>query len=180
MVHRMTCFLKERWRSSQPTQMYKSKGKALDLYTSPATHDEFVRLDDVIVDVVTMPEFIQAEFSERFAGNGKKFGKMSCTKLLKQPWKRPGTGYVTQHKMDLAASLPLAAAFRELLELKDGRYRWKYDFRKVFDACANDLYEVLRAKLRTIPAMTALGSDNEYWTQAANVVLRAKEDVPSQ
>lgn len=177
MIHRMTCFLKERWRSSQPTQMYKSKGKALDLYTSPATHDEFVRLDDVIVDVVTMPEFIQAEFSERFAGNGKKFGKMSCTKLLKQPWKRPGTQYVTQHRMDLAASLPLAAAFRELLELKEGRYRWKYDFREVFDVCANDLYEVLRAKLRTVPAMTALGSDNEYWTQASNVVLRAKDEV---
>jgi hypothetical protein len=46
-------------------------------------------------------------------------------KNLKKPTARPGTGYVTDHKMDLAASLPIAAAFRELLELKGDLYQWK-------------------------------------------------------
>lgn len=139
VIHRAACFLKERWRSSQPTQMYKSKGKALELYTNPDSRREFERLYDVICDVVCMPEYIQSEFSRRFSGNGKKVGKLRSTKSLKQEWTRPGTPYPTWHSMDLAATLPLAAAFRELLELRGDRYRWKYDFRVVMDVAAEDL-----------------------------------------
>lgn len=34
IIQRMACFLKDRWRSTQPASMYKSKGKALDLFTN--------------------------------------------------------------------------------------------------------------------------------------------------
>lgn len=179
VVQRMACFLKERWKSTQPASMYKSKGKALDLYTSETTRDEFRKLYDVIGDVVTLPEYIQSQFSLGDAVKGRKFGKLRAVKTLKKQWMRPGTEYVTEHEMDLAVSLPIAAAFRELLELKGDRYCWKVDYKQVFQVAAEELYRALLNKLRTAKAVNSLGADTEYWTQASNIVLRAKDEVLS-
>ena len=43
ITQRVGCFLKERWKSTQPTQMYRSKGKALELFTADASSPEFER-----------------------------------------------------------------------------------------------------------------------------------------
>src|SRR5271169_2835527 len=178
IVQRMACFLKERWKTTQPASMYRSKGKALDLYTNEATHDEFRKLYDVAADVVTLPEFIQSEFS-RDTGKGRKFGKLRGVKTLKKSSTPAGTHYPTDHEMDLAESLPIAAAFRELLELKGDRYQWKADYKKVFKAASEELYKSLAMKSRTARSVNALGADTEYWTLASNIVLRAKEDALS-
>ncbi|PYT20005.1 MAG: hypothetical protein DMG57_43610 [Acidobacteria bacterium] len=127
-----------------------------------------------------MPEFIQSEFSRGESVRGRKFGKVRAVKLkpLKTTWTRPGTAYQTDHEMDLAASLPIAAAFRELLELKGDRYYWRADYKKVFALANEELYEALLNKVRTAKAVNALGADTEYWTQASNIVLRAKDEAP--
>jgi hypothetical protein len=178
VVQRLGCFLKDRWKSTQPTQMYRSKGKALELFTSDASSPEFERLYDVIVDVLTLPEYIQSEFS-RAETKGRKFGALRAVKKLKKPFTRPGTPYATDHEMDLAASLPIAAAFRDLLELKGERYQWKADYKKVFKAASDELYKALAMKSRTAKSVNALGADTEYWTLASNIVLRAKEEALS-
>ncbi|HWY57923.1 MAG TPA: AIPR family protein [Terriglobales bacterium] len=176
IVQRLACFLKERWKTTQPASMYRSKGKALDLYTNEASHEEFKKLYDVAADLVTLPEFIQSEFSKD-TGKGRKFGKMRAVKTLKKPFTPAGTQYATEHEMDLAASLPIAAAFRELLELKGDRYYWKVDYKEVFKVASDELYKTLLNKGRTTKGLTALGADTEYWTQCANIVLRAKYEV---
>ena len=43
------------------------------------------------------------------------------------------------HQMDLAESLPIAAAFRELLELKGDRYYWDADYKEVFRVAFEEL-----------------------------------------
>lgn len=177
IVQRLACFLKERWKTTQPASMYRSKGKALDLYTNETTHDEFRKLYDVAADVVTLPEFIQSEFSKGDAVKGRKFGKLRAVKTLKKSLTPPGTHYTTDHEMDLAASLPIAAAFRELLELKGDRYYWKVDYKEVFKLAAEELYKTLLNKVKTAKGVNSLGADTEYWTQCANIVLRAKYDV---
>jgi len=156
--------------------MYRSKGKALDLYTNEATHDEFRKLYDVAADVVTLPEFIQSEFSKD-TGKGRKFGKLRAVKTLRNPLTPAGTQYTTDHEMDLAASLPIAAAFRELLELKGDRYFWKVDYKEVFRHASDELYKTLVNKVKTAKGVNSLGADTEYWTQCANIVLRAKYEV---
>jgi hypothetical protein len=176
IVQRLACFLKERWKTTQPASMYRSKGKALDLYTNEGSHDEFKKLYDVAADVVTLPEFIQSEFSKD-TGKGRRFGKLRAVKTLKKPLTPAGTLYTTEHEMDLAASLPIAAAFRELLELKGDRYYWKVDYKEVFKVASEELYKTLLNKVRTSKGLTALGADTEYWTQCANIVLRAKYEV---
>ncbi|HET9178541.1 MAG TPA: AIPR family protein [Terriglobia bacterium] len=176
IVQRLACFLKERWKTTQPASMYRSKGKALDLYTNEATHPEFRKLYDVASDIVTLPEYIQSEFSKD-TGKGRKFGKIRAVKTLKKPWTPAGTQYTTDHEMDLAASLPIAAAFRELLELKGDRYYWKVDYKDVFKVAADELYKVLLNKVRTAKAVNSLGADTEYWTQCSNIVLRAMYEV---
>jgi hypothetical protein len=179
VIQRLACFLKERWKTTQPASMYKSKGKALDLYTNETTHDEFRKLYDVAADVVTLPEFIQSEFSKGQV-KGRKFGKIRAVKKLTGSKTRPGTVYATEHELDLAASLPIAAAFRELLELKDDRYYWRVDYHEVFKVAAEELYKALLDKVQRAKAVNSLGSDTEYWTQCANIVLRAKLEVLSK
>jgi len=179
IIQRMACFLKDRWKSTQPANMYKSKGKALDLFTNETTRDEFRKLYDVVGDIITLPEFVQAQFSQGDSLKGRRFGKLKAVKTLKAPKVRPGTQYQTEHEMDLAASLPIAAAFRELLELKGDRYVWRVDYKKVFPLAADELYKALLNKLRSVKAVNALGADTEYWTQASNIVLRAKDEALS-
>jgi len=177
VVQRMACFLKDRWKNTQPASMYRSKGKALDLFTNESSKGEFKKLFDVVRDVITFPEFIQSEFSQGAAVKGKRFGGLRAVKTLKKSKTRPGTDYPTNHEMDLAASLPLAAAFRELLELKGDRYYWRVPPKEVFAKCADDLYKALASKSRTAKSVNSLGSDTEYWTQASNIVLRTKDEM---
>jgi NTP pyrophosphatase (non-canonical NTP hydrolase) len=178
VIQRIACFMKDRWKTTQPTQMYRSKGTALELFTSDKTSPEFEKLYDVIGDIVRLPEFIQAEFSHADT-KGRKFGALKAVKKLKKPYTRPGTTYTTDHSMDLAASLPIAAAFRELLELKGDRYQWKVDYKEVFKVASDELYKALALKCRTAKSVNALGADTEYWTMAANIVLRSKDEVSS-
>jgi hypothetical protein len=180
VIQRMACFLKERWKTTQPTSMYRSKGKALDLYTSEATRGDFRKLYGVVRDVITLPEFIQSQFSRGDIVKGKRFGGLRAVKTLKREYTRPGTDYPTYHAMDLAASLPIAAAFRELLELRGDRYHWKVDYQKAFTRSAEELYRLLASKSRTAKSVNNLGSDTELWTQAVNVILRTKDEVLSE
>jgi hypothetical protein len=51
------------------------------------------------------------------------------------------------------------------------------DFREVFKATADELYKTLLTKVRSAKAVNAIGADTEYWTQCANIVLRAKYEI---
>lgn len=177
IIQRAACFLRDRWKMTQPTSMYRSKGKALDLYTGEVTRPEFRKLYDVVADIVTLPEFIQSEFSRGDILKGKRFGGLRAVKTLKREYTRPGTDFPTNHLMDLAASLPIAAAFRELLDLRGDRYYWKVDPKEAFKRCGEDLYRVLTTKSRTARSVNSLGSDTELWTQAVNIILRTKDEM---
>ena len=50
--------------------------------------------------------------------------------------------------MRVAASLPIAAAFRELLELKGDRYFWRVDYKEVFKLAGDELYKTLLNKVK--------------------------------
>jgi len=78
IIQRMACFLKDRWKSTQPANMYKSKGKALDLFTNETTRDEFRKLYDVVGDIITLPEYVQSQFSQGDAVKGRRFGKLKA------------------------------------------------------------------------------------------------------
>ena len=109
-------------------------------------------------NVITLPEFIQSEFSKD-TGKGRKFGKLRGVKTLKKHLTPAGTKYTTEHQMDLAESLPIAAAFRELLELKGDRYYWKADYREVFKVAGDELYKTLLTKVKTAKGVNSLGAD---------------------
>jgi hypothetical protein len=69
------------------------------------------------------------------------------------------------------------STFRELLELKGDRYYWKADYKEVFKVASEELYKTLVTRVRAAKAVNTLGADTEYWTQCANIVLRAKYEV---
>jgi hypothetical protein len=177
IVQRLACFLKDRWKTTQPTSIYRSKGKALDLYTNDQTKPEFRKLYGVVTDIITLPEFIQSQFSQGDVVEGKRLGGLRAVKTQKKVYTRPGTVYPTKHVMDLGASLPIAAAFRELLELRGDRYIWRVDHKEVFKKAAEELYRVLATQSRKAKSVNSLGSDTELWTQAANIILRAKDEI---
>lgn len=176
IIQRLACFLRERWIRLQPTNMYKSKSKALRLYTNPETHHEFDPLmGKVLKDVITLPEFIQAEFSRGQLVNMRKFKRLKSTQSQKEPWTRPGTTFATNHTMDTAVLLPMAAAFRELLELKKGEYQWRLPYKAVFRECAKELYEVLVEHTSRAKMGSHVSSDSDYWGSCLHTVMRTKE-----
>jgi hypothetical protein len=98
---------------------------------------------------------------------------------LKDEFAYPSLGYKTHHRLDLAASLPLAGAFRELLQgdPKTGKLAWIVDWKEAFKRTADDLYKALTSNLAVAKSVSNLGSDPNYWTMAANVILRVKAEM---
>src|SRR3984893_4078943 len=84
IIQRLACFLKERWQEVPPTNMYKSKNKALGLYVNEASSVEFRRLYSVINAVVTLPEYVQHQLSQGGVIENKKLGRVRGVKVLKK------------------------------------------------------------------------------------------------
>jgi len=175
IIQRMACFLKERWTETHPASMYKSKSKALELFTNDNTRVEFRKLYPVIKDVITLPDYIQSVLSDGDVVRRQSFSRLRVVKVLPKKWTRPGTKFTTEHRLDLAALLPMAAAFRELLRAKGDHYEWRFSPLEVFKSCAQPLYSVLTTRLLKVRNASQLGSDMEYWGNCAMIVMREKD-----
>ena len=178
IVQRLGCFLKD--KPNLGPQLYKSKGKALKMYIDPKTRDEFLALADVMIDVIFLPEYIESQFSSKENMKARnRFGGLGVVDPLKDEFTYPCLGYKTRHRLDLGASLPLAGAFRELLQAdpKTGKIAWIIDWKQAFKRTADDLYKALTSNLAVAKSVSSLGSDPAYWTTAANVILRVKSEM---
>ena len=174
IIQRLACFLKERWKITPPSSMYRSKDKALQLFIADE-NGEFTKLYPMIKDIVTFPEFIQSSLSEHI--EGRKLGKVRGVKKHPKMFRRECTEYLTNYRMDGAIVLPMAAAFRSLLVLRGDNYQWKVNPYEVFKACADDLYEVLLSRIRRVKSASQLAADQEYWMSCSNVVMSARDSM---
>lgn len=177
IIQRLACFLKERWKLTQPYNMYRSKTKALELFKAPDSREDFRKLYDVITDIVTFPEFIQAELTSGRVVPRKSFARLKSVKALSEPETKPGCSYTTSYKVDMASLLPIAAAFRELLAFKGDRYYWRVDPHEAFRRAAPQLYDVLLQRIRKVRLPSALGSDVEYWSTCVPIVMRVMHEM---
>lgn len=178
ILQRLGCFLKD--KQSLGPQLYKSKQKALKLYIDPKTREDFLALSDVMLDVAFLPEYIEAQFSSKEnLKNRNRFGGLRVVKPLNEDHTYPGINLKTRHRLDLAATLPLAGAFRELLQTdpKTGKQFWIVDWKEAFKRTADELYRALTNNLATVNPIANLGSDTAYWTTASNVILRVKSEM---
>lgn len=178
ILQRLGCFLKD--KQSLGPQLYKSKQKALKLYIDPKSREDFLALSDVMLDIAFLPEYIEAQFSSKEnMKNRNRFGGLRVVKPLKEDHTYPGINLKTRHRLDLAATLPLAGAFRELLQTdsKTGKQFWIVDWKEAFKRTADELYRALTNNLATVSPIASLGSDAAYWTTASNVILRAKSEM---
>jgi AIPR protein len=177
IIQRLACFLKDRWQETHPASMYKSKTKALELFTNKSTRGEFSKLFDVIKDVVTLPEYIQSQLSLGGLVETRSFGRLRSVKAQKKPFVRPGTLYQSRHKLDGAALLPMASAFRELLQAKGDRYYWRVPPTEAFPRCAESLYKALLNRGGRLRITSHLGTDMEYWGACAQIVMRTQTSI---
>jgi hypothetical protein len=178
IVQRLGCFLKD--KPNIGPQLYKSKGKALKMYIDPKTRQDFLALADVMRDVIFLPEYIESQFSSKEnLKTRNRFGGLSVVDSLKEEFTYPSIGFKTRHRLDMAASLPLAGAFRELLQNDPttGKVSWIVDWREAFKRTADDLYKAMTSNYATAKSISNLGSDPAYWTTAANVILRVKSEM---
>lgn len=177
IIQRAACFLKQKWLTKAPINMYKSKGKALKLFTGEDTQGEFREVFKVIKDIITLPEYIQSQFSMTGIVSAKSLAKLKCVKLEKKTYTRPGTDYPTMHQIDLAALLPMAAAFRELLVKNKNVYEWGYDYKEIFDMAAPYLFEHMVHHAGRVAMSSQMASDPDYWSGCVQIILRAEKDL---
>ncbi len=178
VLQRLGCFLKD--KPALGPQLYRSRQKALKMYIDPKMREEFLALADVMIDVAFLPEYIESQFSSKENMKTRnRFGGLRVVDALKDDYTYPSLAYTTRHRLDLAATLPLAGAFRELLQFdpKTGRQFWIVDWREAFKRTADELYRALTSNLAATGTASGLGSDPAYWTTAANVILRVKSEM---
>jgi hypothetical protein len=160
--------------------MYKSKQRALRLYIDPKSQEDFLALSDVMLDLAFLPEYIESQFSSKeHMKIRNRLGGLRVVKALKEAHVYPGINFKTLHRLDLAATLPLAGAFRELLRTHPatGKQFWVVDWKEAFKRTADELYRALTTSLSKVSSVSNLGSDGEYWTTAANIILRIKSEM---
>lgn len=179
IIQRMSIFLPERWHHHQPVQSYKSKNKAIKLYLDDETRHEFEEIYGVIRDIITIPEFIESQFSENFLHGKESLQK--GVRNLKKSRNRPGTPYVTMHKFNAAITMPLAAAFRVLLNKKgtEEQYNWVTDYKSIFKDCAEDLYKLFLNRASKVGQISQIASDPTYWASAVDIVTNARDEALS-
>ena len=178
IIQRLGCFLKD--KPALGPQLYRSQQKALKMYIDPKGREEFLALENVMADVAFLPEFIECQFSSKeHMKTRNRFGGLRVVKALAEDFTYPSLNYKTRHRLHLAATLPLAGAFRELLQTdpKTGKLFWVVDWREAFIRTADDLYRALTNNLGNTTQVASLGSDPAYWTTAANVILRVKSEI---
>src|ERR1022692_3368508 len=178
ILQRLGCFLKD--KPALGPQLYRSQQKALKMYIDPKGRDEFLALENVMADVAFLPEFIECQFSSKeHMKTRNRFGGLRVVKALSEDFTYPSLNYKTRHRLHLAATLPLAGAFRQLLQTdpKTGKLFWIVDWKEAFKRTADELYRALTSNLASVSAVANLGSDPAYWTTAANVILRIKSEM---
>lgn len=178
ILQRLACFLKD--KPALGPQLYRSQQKALKMYIDPKGREDFLALEDVMADVAFLPEFIESQFSSKeHMKTRNRFGGLRVVKALADDYTYPSLNYKTRHRLHLAATLPLAGAFRELLQTdqKTGKQFWIVDWKEAFKRTADELYRALTNNLATVTQVASLGSDPTYWTTAANVILRVKSEM---
>jgi hypothetical protein len=161
-------------------QLYRSRQKVLKMYIDPKTREDSLALADVMADVAFLPEYIESQFSNKENMKTRnRFGGLRVVDALEHDYTYPSLGYKTRHRLDLAATLPLAGAFRELLQVNPstGRQFWIVDWKDAFKRTADELYRALTSNLAAASLIATLGSDPAYWTIAANVILRVKSEM---
>ncbi len=174
IVQRLSCFLKERWKITPPSSMYRGKDKALQLFINDSS-GEFKKLYPVMKDVITLPEFIQSALSDNISG--ARLGNVKGVKKQNKQFRRECTDYLSTYKMDGAIVLPMASAFRSLLILRGDFYQWKVSPHKVFAHCAADLYKVLLGRIGRVKSAAHLAADQEYWINCEKIVMNAREEL---
>lgn len=175
---RASCFLKSVWLTTQPINMYKSIGRALRMYLREDMQDEYMKLEDVLTDVVTLPEFIQSRLSASGLLEGKVIERMGFVKRLKKEETRVNTKYPSKVRLNDGILLPMSAAFRELLTIRDGKYEWEVSFEDVYDLVQEELFNVMIKRLKQVNTkVSALASDQGYWYDCQAIVLRGKERI---
>lgn len=176
IVQRLSIFLRDRWEGEPPMAAYKSRARSMRLFTDPNTHAQYTQLYPLLNDLVALPERIQAEFSLGDSlTSRRKIDQLPHVTALAKPTIRPGApqAWTTAHRFSLGAMLPLAAAFRELVTVEDGKAVWSQPLDTVLCETAQDLYDLLVKRSKVARTANALGTDVEYWSQATSIVLRA-------
>lgn len=168
---RAAVMLKERWKSKDPMQVYKSSKWSLTLFLD--NKEEFRLLTPVFFDVVTLPNRIISYFSAQgFLVFPKK---LPWVKVFSKVQRIPNTDFETKQKVDEGLLLPVAAAFRDCLRLEDGGYVWEVPVKEVLAIAGPALAEIMvSAMKRTKYRVQAVVSDPAYWAQLRSTVLQAK------
>jgi hypothetical protein len=187
IIQRLSMFLVERWEGKEPLPMYKSKQKALDLFSdNKVRQEEFRPLEDVLLDIVTLPELIQHMLSTTEILKGKRMrdGK-GFVKLLKKedeggkPYTPAGTKLTTWHKFDNGILLALAAAFRCNLRYHkpSERYQWRVPLEDLIRKSGLKLYTNLADRMHVLPGVAALLSDETFWSSSYRIVDNALKQM---
>jgi hypothetical protein len=103
---------------------------------------------------------------------GGKFGKLVGVKLLKEPKILPFTGHETMYVIPNGFIYPTLAAFRSLVQVKNGKASWKEDPFKIYRSVREELADQVAETAKRMRNPNEMGKDPGFWSNCYATVER--------
>ncbi len=104
--------------------------------------------------------------------NGGRLGKIRGVKTLKEPKVLPFSNRSTRHLMPSGFIYPALAAFRPLVEVKDGKAFWKEKPSKIYGEVREELVKTIVDTAKRVGNPNEMGKDPNFWLACYSLVER--------
>lgn len=103
---------------------------------------------------------------------GGRLGKIRGVKKLKEPGMLPFSGRSINYVVPASFIYPTLAAFRSLVEIKDGKAVWKEDPLKIYASLREELITTVVDTAKRIGNPNAMGKEPNIWSVCYGLVER--------
>lgn len=142
-------------KGKAPTVAYSSRGNLNNKLTNQELAAGYQELSPILLDILNLHDYVYSKFHEcfkkafpvaRLGGRGKKNNRMFPPKKVPLSL----TGQQSDYEVPNGVLYPLLASLRALVQIENGRARWKTDPFKFFNDYGGELVESLIAQLDSL------------------------------
>lgn len=162
-----------------PVVAYSSKSKSLDMFESKG--DSFLRMKDMVKDILILWDTISFEAAEIWNKDGAKFGRLKWVEYRDEKTQKPfdfhfinKKGY---HRISSPALYPIFSAYRWYVDYDEStlKLKWKIPFEHVLDAWRRDAEQLLKTTQEVSEQLgrnlNAIGKSGNHWSNLHRIVL---------
>ena len=167
-----------------PVTAYSSKSGTLKIYQENS--EQYQKLCDILLDILTLHDIIQMTFSDRWNEGGGKAASLSFVESRKRgEFELPFIEKSTRDRLRNGALYPLLGSFRWMVTInqESGLAEWRVDFgevKELWDELARELIGIIMQHNNELGRNpNALGKSKSLWSALHKAVAFRQLQRPS-